>query len=418
MGKIQKSYYQRNSFRFGGAVLAMAFIAMIPAAQSFAWGPERTTYTMQQPPTHAVFNSITDNPDVGDERNFLRVRDADEKNWATGTTNGWTDTIDNMQAGHTYEVRLYVHNNGEEGKYMASGVRARINLPTGQNVSGKQFEINGYLNADNATPTEIWDNIVLKSDKDFHVKVVSAKYYNNVRTEKSEGFALGNELFTTNAKGGALLGYDQMNGFINSCLPYSGYILVKIQPVFEATPVSSFDVSKTVDKTTAKPGDTLTYTITARNTGTTDLTNVKITDLNLRGIDDSAIKYEDGNVKVTGSFGKDGNIVLDKLAAGETYTLTVSIVMKGDDGFECGQTKIENEVIGSTDQTQSEDDLTNNLVETVIDKTCGTVPPEEEEPGVPEAGVSVKTAVVSLVAFLGCALVLVKVLMKKQTSRK
>ena len=176
------------------ASVAMLGLVMAGGAPANAWGPQRETFTMQNPPDFITFDSITDNPDVGDERNFLRVRDADEQYWGEDTTNGGTDTISNMQEGHTYDVRLYVHNNGIEGRYIAQDVRAHINLPTGSDVFGKQFEVNGYLYASNAQPQEIWDNIVLKSDKEFHVKVVSSKYYNNVRTEATDGFDLGDEL--------------------------------------------------------------------------------------------------------------------------------------------------------------------------------------------------------------------------------
>ena len=75
---------------------------------------------------------------------------------------------------------------------------------------------------------------MLKSDKEFHVKVVSAKYYNNIRTEKSEGFSLGNEVYTAKGEGtGALLGYEQMDGKIPGCLEYSGYVLMKILCPYE-----------------------------------------------------------------------------------------------------------------------------------------------------------------------------------------
>ena len=251
--KLKKlwSYVPKRAAAVVVAVAGVAAAVTIPVMTG-AWGPSRATFTMAHPANYVTFNSITDNPDVGDERNFLRVRDSDERYWGAGTTNGWTDTISNMQEGHTYDVRMYVHNNGVEDKYLAENVKAHINLPTAEDVYGKQFEVNGYLYASNAKPSEIWDNIVLKSDKAFHVKVVSAKYYNNVRTEATSGFDLGSEVYTAKGEGtGALLGFDQMNGYMNSCLKYSGYVLLKIQPVFEFVPAPSYDVAKSVDKTTA-----------------------------------------------------------------------------------------------------------------------------------------------------------------------
>ena len=335
----------------------------------YAWGPSRDTFTMAKPADHVTFNSITDNPDVGDERNFLRVRDSDKQYWGEDTTNGWTDTIDNVQAGHTYTIRMYVHNNAAANlKREATNVRAHIDLPTRDTIWGKQFEINGYLWSDNAEPNEIWDNIVLKSDKEFHVKVVSAKYYNNIRTEASGGFDLSDEIYTAKGQGaGALLGYEQMDGVIPGCLEYSGYVLVQIQPVFQATP--SYDVSKTVDKTTANPGDTINYTITVKNTGNTDLTDVKVVD-KLPTYYSQATEQVDAPSTITGSIVKDGQLTIAKLPVNTTATIKISYQIKSADELTCGTTTIKNIVTSTTNEDQTEDDSTNNEVTTVVEKIC------------------------------------------------
>ena len=408
------------------ASVATIGLSMLGGGVANAWGPTRQTFTMQNPPDFVTFNSITDNPDVGDERNFLRVRDADEQYWQQGTTNGWTDTISNMQAGHTYDVRMYVHNNGIEGLYLAQNVRAHVNLPTSANSWGKQYEVNGYLYSSNATPKEIWDNIVLKSDQDFHVKVVSAKYYNNLNTEKQGGFDLTDDIYTAKGEGtGALLGYNEMNGYINSCLPFSGYVLMKIQPVFATEPVepvTSYDVEKTVDKTTAKPGDTLNYRITVRNTGNVELTNLQITDV----LPDDAYISEK-NVLMPSeatdwddSLLDDGTITINNLLPGGEVTINVALTLKDATAFPCGEATLTNTVISTTDQDDTEDNDDNNTVNTIVQNDCPvpTVPPETEQPGAPNAGVGTKTAVVSLIAFLGCAIILSKVLLKKRHGQR
>ena len=375
--KLKKlwSYVPKRAAAVVVAVAGVAAAVTIPVMTG-AWGPSRATFTMAHPANYVTFNSITDNPDVGDERNFLRVRDSDERYWGAGTTNGWTDTISNMQEGHTYDVRMYVHNNGVEDKYLAENVKAHINLPTAEDVYGKQFEVNGYLYASNAKPSEIWDNIVLKSDKAFHVKVVSAKYYNNVRTEATSGFDLGSEVYTAKGEGtGALLGFDQMNGYMNSCLKYSGYVLLKIQPVFEFVPAPSYDVAKSVDKTTANPGDTINYTITVKNTGNVDLTNVKVTD-QLPAYYSSASEQVSSQNGSTGSIVKGGAITFNKLNVGETATIKISYKIKGADQLECGQTTIKNKATGTTDQDTTEDDNNNNEVTTTVTNDC-----PEPEPG-------------------------------------
>ena len=226
--------------------------------------PGRELFTMSSPPEYVTFDSITDNPRVGAEPNFLRV--------SRGNNEGYSDTM-TMQEGGTYYVRLYVHNNARDDLHLFStNTRVHINLPLGEGIWGKKYEVNGFIWSDNARPNEIWDNIVLRSDREFHVKVISAKYYNNIRTEATNGFDLGSDLFDTQdsrtaassfvtplmQKGlgmvgwvwgpgpganpvsskdkyvyGARIGYEQMDGDVPSGLAYSGYVLVKFQPIFK-----------------------------------------------------------------------------------------------------------------------------------------------------------------------------------------
>lgn len=180
---------------------------------------------MKNPADYVTFDSIIDNPRVGAEPNFLRV--------GRGNNEGYSDTM-TMEDGKTYYIRMYVHNNAKAGlKLVSTNTRAHIDLPTGANQWKTGYEINGYLWADNAKPNEVWDNIVLRSDREFHIEVISAKYYNNIRTEATSGFDLGRELYTSQGRGtGSLLGYRQMDGKILGCLEYSGYVLVKFRPVF------------------------------------------------------------------------------------------------------------------------------------------------------------------------------------------
>ena len=359
----------------------------IPVASN-AWGPTRDTFTIEKPADHIAFDSITNNPNYGDERNFLRVRDSDSKYWVAGSNptgygnsgkNGWTDTM-NMREGHTYDVKLYVHNNAAANlNLVATNVRAHINLPTKESTFGHQFEINGYLWADNAKPQEIWDNIVLKGDEAFHVKVVSQKYYNNLKTEDKGGFDLPNEVYTAKGAGtGALLGYDQMDGKIPGCFQYSGFVLLKIQPVFQVKPAPSYDVAKTVDKTTANPGDTINYTITVKNTGNINLTNVKVND-QLPAYYSSAKETVTSKNGSTGSIVKGGSITFKQLDVGETATIKISYTIKNKDQLECGTTTIINKVTSSTDQDNTEDNNDNNQTTTTVDKDC--TPPPVKKPG-------------------------------------
>lgn len=348
------------------AIFGVVAAVMVPLA-IYAWGPSRTTFTMEKPATYVTFNSITNNPNHGDERNFLSVRDTDKSEWDSANKNGWTDII-NLQEGHTYEIQMYVHNNASANLgLVATNVRAHMNLPVMDSTYGKQFQVNAFLWSDNARPQEIWDNIVLKSDRAFHTKVVAAKY----TTNKGVFDLNQDELFGSSGQGtGALLGYDKMDGNIPGCMQYAGYITIKFEPVFQVVPAPAYDVEKTVDKTTAKPGETINYTINVKNTGNVNLTNVKVAD-QLPAYYSEAKETVTSKNGSTGSIVKGGEITLAKLDVGETATIKISYAIKGAEQLECGETVIKNKVTGTTDQDQTEDNNDNNEVTTTVTNDCG-----------------------------------------------
>ena len=360
------------------AILGLVVAIVIPMAVQ-AWGPGRTLFTMANPADYNTFNSITDNPDVGDERNFLQVSQEGQR--------GWSD-VAVMEEGKTYYARMYVHNNAKARLNMvATNVRAKLNMPNKSTVWGKQFEINGFLSSDNSRPNEIWDNMVLKSNRVFHVEILSAKYYNNIRTRASSGFDLSLGDLITPHTPGALLGYQQMDGRIPGCLEYSGYVLVKFRPVFKTTPPPppekpkpGYDIEKTVDKTTAKPGETINYTITAKNTGKEDLTNVKITDKLPKNYDKASEKV-DAPSTITGSIIKNGEVTIAKLPVGTKATIKISYTIKKN--IDCGKHIIKNIAHGTTDQDKTEDSSGNNEVTTIVDVDCKPNVPPTTPPNTP-----------------------------------
>ena len=251
------------------AVIAIIAAAIIVPATLFAWGPTRPTYTMANPADHVTFNSITDNPNIGDERNFVGIRE-------TGTSNLWSDDM-TVQNGKEYTVRMYVHNNAAANlNLVAHNVNAKFNLPT---TTGKSIQVNGFLNSSNSSPAEVYDHAIFSSTQDFNLAYVSGslKYENNVST-----FNLPESIFTSS---GASLGYSSMNGNIPGCIQYAGYVSFTVKPQF--APTSSFTMSKMVSKHganswvknyTATPGETVDYLIQYRNTGGTQQDGVTFRD--------------------------------------------------------------------------------------------------------------------------------------------
>ena len=221
MSKLQSiisgfKYVPKKTFVLFGLLAAV----LVPSVL-LAWGPDRTTFTMDKPASYVTFNSIVDNPGVGDERNFTRIRETGSDTWSDTAT---------IQEGKEYTIRMYVHNNAASNlNLVATNVRAALNLPL--NTYTTDFTVNGFISADNAKPAKVWDQVIVRSDKEFRLQVVSAKYFNNV-TGTTNGWDLSNDLFT-NANGGALLGYTSLDGKIPGCLQYAGYIIVKVKPQFK-----------------------------------------------------------------------------------------------------------------------------------------------------------------------------------------
>lgn len=213
-------------------VLLLAVIANVVAG---AWGPEnRATFTQAVPATYVTFNSITDNADQGDERDFVHAKIATDTN-----KNGWQDTVQ-VQPGTEYLVRIYVHNNAADNlNLVAKNTRAFAALPT---TYATQATVTGEVRADNANPTRVWDEVTFTGASKFRLVYIngSATYTNNVFTQ---GTKISDDIVKS---GGALLGYDQLNGDIPGCFKYSGWVMFKV--VAQSEPSSQFTLEKKVRK--------------------------------------------------------------------------------------------------------------------------------------------------------------------------
>ena len=256
----------RNVFKHIPKKLAATFgvlaAVLIPAA-IYAWGPaDRPTYTIEQPADHVTFNSITNNPNHGDERNFTSAKLSSEGSSA------WRDVI-NVTGNDEYSVNVYVHNNAAANLgLIAENTRAQVTWNTGFT---KQVQLDGVISADNASPKSVWDQVIFKSnDKNFKLVYVagSAKYYTNANTA---GFAIGDNVVKS---GGALLGYDSLNGKVPGCFQYTGILNLKVRTVVETNDDFVMEKKVRIDgdsewskEVKAKPGQKVNYQISYKNTG-------------------------------------------------------------------------------------------------------------------------------------------------------
>jgi uncharacterized repeat protein (TIGR01451 family) len=259
ISKIWQAVPKRLAVTFG--VLSVVMVSAV----ALAWGPERPTFTKQNPASYVTFNSIT-NSDYGDERNFVLAK-------ATGeASNTWRDSID-VQPDQTYTVRMLVHNNAAANLGLkAENTTVRVSVPN--KATNNSIRVDGFVSASNSNPATVWDQVTFNSDRDFQMAYVagSARYYNNVNP--SSGFSIPDSVISS---AGALVGYESMNGVVQGCYEYSGILSVTLRAIVSQPPQTpDFTVEKQVRKhgdstwsknITAKPGEKVDYLISYKNTG-------------------------------------------------------------------------------------------------------------------------------------------------------
>ena len=260
------------------ALVTLATVAGITGVVS-AWYPDRPTFTIQNPAPYATFNSITNNPNEGDERAFFEVKDA--TNTQTG---GFAHTINNLNDGQELLLRVYVHNNAADnlndpnftGPGVARNTRVRVHLPT---ATANSLRANAYVTADNAQPQEVADNIDLTDDGAFRLEYVagSARQYTNA---VPSGIVLSDNIVTT----GALIGYNQADGNVPGCFQYDSIVTVRVRvnaPTYTVAKSVRFEGQTSADwkeSIKAQAGQTTDWRIEFKNTGGILLNNVKIVD--------------------------------------------------------------------------------------------------------------------------------------------
>ncbi len=207
-----------------------------------------------------VFNSFVNTPSYGDERMFLDARRSDQtsegsyKNVLPDVTDGSKEVV----------IRTYVHNNANQttnasGAGIAKNTKVKILLPTAE---GNALRARGYISADNAAMVE--DTVDLSATEDFKVEYVvgSAKLYNNGPFK--DGVALSDEV----VGGGALVGYDKLDGNLPGCFDYQTVVQITVKITPKTTEERTVDFSKKVrikgesewrSEVTTKPGDRLEW---------------------------------------------------------------------------------------------------------------------------------------------------------------
>ncbi len=193
---------------------------------------------------------------------------------------------------HVYMVKMLVHNSSADRlKLISNNTRAMISMPTASNTDSAMIQgivASDNCNADNSgnkgSTCAVWDEAYLRADgKSFKVAYIagSGRYYNSVRDFKTNGFTLPDSIAS---KDGAQLGYQAMDGKLQGCFQYSGYVtfLIKVteeQPKFNLTKQVRVKGDNTWHTSVvAKPGQTLEYRLEYKNVGQTTQQKVVLRD--------------------------------------------------------------------------------------------------------------------------------------------
>ncbi len=329
----------------------------------YAWGPERTTYTNEEPASSAVFNSITNNAAVGDERDFVRIV-------KVGAKSTYSNEVE-LEDGAEYEVYIYYHNNASSTyntkDYEYRGVARETRLASAFPASVKSGEkgtISATISSSTTNPAKVWDEAYVRAadGKEFTLafKDASAKIYNDW---KANGSVLSTALFS---EAGTLLGLNDLNGLILGCDEYSGQVVYRLiatevkgeEPEPETPEEPKFYIKKLVstdggenwlEKAEAKPGDALEFKLKFENIGTVTIDSAYAFDTLQMG---SGMEYVEGSTRVKSADGKmktveDGlfqnGVSLGKIEPGETVEIYYEVNLSEDkDVFACGTTKIYN----------------------------------------------------------------------------
>ena len=311
MNYITRSITQKHFVRLSILVLVIFLSIFSVSVSVFAYGPERATFTQASPASYVTFNSITDNPTYGDERNFFRVRNlTDNKTFEQDVT---------LVPGKEYEALVFYHNNASSslngsGVGIAHDAFARVELPAVVPANSSDVRAEAFVGASDANPKVVFDYFALQNQTG---TAISLRYVPGSAVIHNEGTTNGTKLAGTALFGtsGVPLGFDSLNGVLPGCDEYSGWITFTfkaVQPNFTfQKEVRKDGTSGWYEKVSVSNGSVVQYLLSYSNTGTINQLDVKLKDLLPEGL-----TYIPGQTVVYDDENPDGATVGDGIGSG------------------------------------------------------------------------------------------------------
>ena len=269
----------RKTIKFA-LCLAVLFCLGLQPQVAYAWGDSdggRPSYTTDEVNGGALgetitFNSISDNPALGDEKNFVGTRrvDSDSAVWNANTITA--------EDGKKYYIRMYVHNDNPGGdEAVAKDTTARFDIAEG---SGTEVEVQGFIASSNASPAEYYDSVRFASDTAFHLEYVpGSAFIENNGIAAGGGIGLSDEIVET--ANGVLIGYDALDGNLPGGLEYAAYVGIEVRVVYDYSYTAETQVRLTGDRdapwqkeVTAEIGDEVEFQIAFQNLETMPVADV------------------------------------------------------------------------------------------------------------------------------------------------
>lgn len=191
-----------------------------------SWGPQREMFTLASGGApYPTFNSISDNPNLGDERNFVGLRPDTRE----GVPNVWSDDVW-AEPGDTLIMRVYVNNAGTDSNGVVSaGWLQGVKLQVGISRGAQEVSVFGLLSATNSET--VWDGATIHVDDGVDVVFDPDYALLENNAHPNGGLQLGPEAFSSD---GVPLGYEEMDGLIEPGYQYAGYVGFRLN-VIEAT---------------------------------------------------------------------------------------------------------------------------------------------------------------------------------------
>ena len=336
-----------KAIKFGAALAISALGGLAIVSNVSAWGDSaggRPSYTIKEIESgvlrnKVVFNSIS-NGSIGNEKYFVAASES-------GNSSAWQNGELTVEEGKEYIVRLYVHNNNQQGtKTVAKDTTVMFALPQ---ESKSSQDINGFITASNAEPSKYWDYVTLKSadGRAFYLDYLegSATFYNN--KIGLGGIKVSDNVITTN---GIKIGYEKLDGNIPGCFEYDSFVTIKVKPVFTD---KNYTVDKRVrlagttewsDSVEAKVGDKVEFVVKYQNTTENAVENVMFRDVlptNMKIVSDVVLKNSTNpnGIVSTGDITTGINIGGYKINGNAYITYTAEVI---DNSLVCGTNTLRN----------------------------------------------------------------------------